>query len=63
MYLDSRKRLWISSYGNGLYCYENNKLLKHFTTSNSPLTYDVIHDITGKGKSTLGGDRRRGNQP
>ncbi|MGP1538245.1 two-component regulator propeller domain-containing protein [Bacteroides pyogenes] len=46
MYLDSRKRLWISSYGNGLYCYENNKLLKHFTTSNSPLTYDVIHDIT-----------------
>lgn len=46
IYLDSRKRLWISAYGNGLYCYQNKELLKHFTTANSPLTYDVVHDIT-----------------
>lgn len=45
IYLDSHKRLWVSVYGNGLYCYEKDKLLKHFTVSNSPLTYDVIHDI------------------
>lgn len=46
IYLDSHKRLWLSAYGNGLYCYQNKELLKHFTTLNSPLTYDVIHDIT-----------------
>lgn len=49
IYLDSRKRLWVSVYGNGLYCYENDKLQKHFTTANSPLTYDVIHDMTERG--------------
>lgn len=46
IYLDSHQRLWVSSYGNGLYCYQKGELLKHFTVSNSPLTYDVIHDIT-----------------
>ncbi|MDD3036913.1 hybrid sensor histidine kinase/response regulator transcription factor [Bacteroides sp.] len=46
IYFDSRKRLWLSAYGNGLYCYQNKELLKHFTKANSPLTYDVIHDIT-----------------
>lgn len=46
IYQDTHKRLWVSAYGNGLYCYQNNQLLRHFTTSNSPLTYDVIHDIT-----------------
>lgn len=48
LYLDSHNRLWASAYGNGLYCYGNMKLLKHFTTANSPLTYDVIHDIVEK---------------
>lgn len=48
IYLDSHKRLWTSGYGNGLCCYENMKLLKHFTTANSPLTYDVIHDLVEK---------------
>lgn len=45
IYLDSHKRLWLSVYGGGLYCYQKDKLLRHFTASNSPLTYDVIHDI------------------
>lgn len=45
IYLDSHKRLWVSEYGNGVYCYQNNKLLKHFTASNSPLTYNVILDM------------------
>lgn len=44
--LDSHKRLWVSVYGKGLYCYENNQLREHFTAANSPLTYDVIHDLT-----------------
>lgn len=43
--LDSHKRLWVSVYGNGLYCYQGDQLLKHFTTFNSPLTYNVVHDI------------------
>lgn len=48
IFQDSHGRLWVSVYGNGLYCYQNGNLLKHFTTSNSPLTYDVIHDIVEK---------------
>ena len=48
IFLDSHKRLWVSVYGSGLYCYQEGKLLKHFTTSNSSLTYDVIHDIMEK---------------
>ncbi len=48
IYLDSHKRLWVSVYGNGLYCYQEGRLIKHFMASNSPLTYDVIHDITEK---------------
>ena len=44
-YVNSYKRLWVSVYGNGLYCYQGDQLIKHFTASNSPLTYDVIHDI------------------
>lgn len=48
IFLDSHKRLWVSVYGSGLYCYQEDKLLKHFTTSNSSLTYDVIHDIEEK---------------
>lgn len=45
IYLDSHKCLWLSVYGRGLYRYQKDKLLRHFTASNSPLTYDVIHDI------------------
>ena len=33
IFLDSHKRLWVSVYGSGLYCYQEGKLLKHFTTS------------------------------
>ncbi len=45
IYLDSHHRLWVSLYGDGLYCYEGERLIKHFTTANSPLSYDVIHDL------------------
>ena len=48
IYLDQKKRLWISAYGNGLFCYENGKISKHFTSSNSPLTYNVIYDMVEK---------------
>ena len=51
-FIDTDKRIWISSYGNGLFCYENGKIIHHFTSSNSKLTYDVIHDIIEK-DSTL----------
>lgn len=46
IYQDTHHRLWVSAYGNGLYCYQKGELLQHFTSSNSPLTYDVIHDLT-----------------
>lgn len=51
IYLDSHKRLWVGVYGDGLYCYQNGNLLKHLTMSNSPLTYNVIHDIAEKDNS------------
>lgn len=50
IFLDSDKRLWISAYGNGLFCYQNDQLIKHFTTLNSPLTYDVIFNMLEKDK-------------
>lgn len=46
--IDSDGYLWASSYGNGLFCYKNGREVKHFSTSNSPLTYDVIHDMLEK---------------
>lgn len=45
---DSNGYLWASSYGNGLFCYKEGREVKHFSTSNSPLTYDVIHDMVEK---------------
>lgn len=51
IFLDSHKCLWVGIYGDGLYCYRNDTLLKHFTMHNSPLTYDVIHDIAEKDNS------------
>lgn len=48
VYIDSQKRLWISPYAGGLYCYQNDRILKHYTTKNSLLTYDVIYDIVEK---------------
>lgn len=48
IYIDSLNRLWISPYGDGLYCYKDSLLIKHYTTKNSPLTYDVIYDIAEK---------------
>lgn len=48
MYLDSDKRLWLAAYGDGLYCFQGHKLIKHFTARETSLTYDVIHDIKEK---------------
>lgn len=48
LFIDSDGYLWASSYGNGLFCYKDGKEVKHFSTSNSPLTYDVIHDMVEK---------------
>ena len=48
IYMDSQKRLWISPYGKGLYCCQNNQVLKHYTTANSSLSYDVVYDIIEK---------------
>lgn len=48
IYVDSLKRLWISPYGKGLYCYQNDQVIKHYTTTNSLLTYNVIYDIAEK---------------
>lgn len=48
IFLDSYNHLWISDYGNGLFCYENGQLVNYFTTSNSLLTYPVIHDMMQK---------------
>ena len=42
IFVDSHKRLWVSKYGDGVYCYQNNQLIKHFTTYNSSLSYNVI---------------------
>lgn len=47
-FIDSSGRLWISAYGNGLFCYQNGAVTHHFTTDNSALTYNVIHDIIEK---------------
>lgn len=48
IYVDSSKRLWISPYGKGLYCCQNNQILKHYTVANSALSYDVVYDIVEK---------------
>lgn len=42
LFIDSHNRIWASSYGTGLYCYQNGELIRHFNSRNSPLTYDVI---------------------
>ena len=42
IFIDSQKRLWVSEYGNGIFCYQNSQILKHFTTQNSLLSYNVI---------------------
>ncbi len=50
--LDSSGRLWLSSYGSGLKCYERNgKLNMHLRSTNSNIGSDIIMDIVEhKGK-------------
>lgn len=49
--VDALKRIWVSPYGKGLFCYSpQGKLLHHFSTSNSDLNNDVILDIKCWGK-------------
>lgn len=44
--IDSLDRIWVSSYGEGLYGYsKQGKLLQHFNKSNSKLTSDIILDL------------------
>lgn len=48
IYVDRKHCLWVSPYGKGLFCYEDGKLVRQFSSKNSALTYDVIHDIIEK---------------
>ena len=37
--IDSQQRFWISSYNEGVYCFDSNEnMLAHFSTDNSPLS-------------------------
>ena len=57
-YMDSRKNLYLSGYGKGLYIFDNNgNQREHLTVQNSALTYNVILDICEKdGKLWLATD-------
>lgn len=49
--VDPLKRIWVSPYGKGVFCYsEQGKLLYHYSTANSELNNDVILDIKCWGK-------------
>lgn len=49
---DKQNRLWLCT-SNGLYCYQDSRLLYHYTTKNSRLpgdnVYDIYFDSTHKG--------------
>ncbi|MCD7924478.1 MAG: response regulator [Bacteroides sp.] len=43
MFLDSKRRIWIASYNNGIKCYSHNgKLLTSYTTQNSQLSNNTV---------------------
>lgn len=43
MIIDSKNRIWIAPYNNGLYCFDRNgKQLASYTTRNSSLSNNVI---------------------
>lgn len=44
--IDNKGIIWLSSYGEGLFAYSRDgKLIKHFTSENSNLCYNVILDL------------------
>ncbi|MGL5318530.1 MAG: hybrid sensor histidine kinase/response regulator transcription factor [Bacteroidales bacterium] len=44
--IDSIGNIWLSSYGEGLFAYNKDRtLIKHYTSINSDLSYDVILDL------------------
>lgn len=52
LYIDSQKRVWVSPFNKGLYCYDNaGHLLASYTTENSALNNDVVLSITERGKN------------
>ncbi|MGL4292336.1 MAG: two-component regulator propeller domain-containing protein [Bacteroidales bacterium] len=49
LFVDSQKQIWISPYGNGVFCYDaGGNLIKTYDTSNSGLSNDIILDIEEK---------------
>ena len=57
VFIDSEQRLWVSIYGKGVYCFQNGKEVKHFTSDNSKLSYNVILSMEEKdGQLWLGTD-------
>lgn len=49
IFVDSKKRLWISFYGKGIVCYSNEgKQLFNLSTKNSGLNNDIIFDFLEK---------------
>lgn len=49
---DNLNRLWVGTYMNGLLCYKDGKLVKHYTKENSPLSdnsvYSLCQDKSGR---------------
>ncbi len=58
MFVDSRRRVWLSPYNQGLRCYEaDGRLLASYTTSNSGLSSDIVISMTErKGQIWAGTD-------
>lgn len=53
LYVDSHNRLWLASYGKGVYCYENGSLVKYLSTENSSLNNNIILDFAEKDNHLL----------
>lgn len=48
-YIDSKKNLWLSPYGDGIYCFDRNlRQVYHATMANSTISSDIILNIIEK---------------
>ena len=58
MKVDSKQRIWLATYNNGIKCYsKEGKLIAHYRTQNSNLSSDILLCMTEcKGKIWLGTD-------
>ncbi len=53
-YIDSKNRLWVSPYGEGLDCISSSgALLKSYTTNTSALSNDVVLDLLERADGTI----------